>query len=96
MALPQPTAIADSSSRNAVSFHLRAQRTAFCCRDMRLQSRLFAGWNQSLKPSSESLRHLHSTAQSLFGTATPWESVKFGGPEIATLFCPYVRVILVA
>ena len=37
------------------TFHRHAQRNASLCRDVRLQSRSFARWNQSLRPSPNSL-----------------------------------------
>jgi hypothetical protein len=45
-----------ADSRNAVSFSSRAQPNAFHCRDARLQSRLFARENQSLRHSPNSNR----------------------------------------
>jgi hypothetical protein len=43
----------DSSSINTVSFHPHAQRNAFRRRDVHLQSRTFAHWNQSLRRSPQ-------------------------------------------
>jgi hypothetical protein len=42
---------------------IRTQRNAFWCRDVRLQSRLFARWNQSLKYSSNTNRPCSDSRQ---------------------------------
>ena len=52
----QSPQIADSSSRNAVASHPRVQPIADRRRDVRLQSRLLARWNQSLKRSRNCTR----------------------------------------
>jgi hypothetical protein len=39
-----------------LAFHLLGRRNAFRRRDVRLQSRLFARWNQSLRRSANSIR----------------------------------------
>jgi hypothetical protein len=48
--------IADSSSRNAVTFHPRAQRNAFRRRDVRLQRKSFALRHSRLRRSPNSNR----------------------------------------
>jgi hypothetical protein len=47
-----PIAVRETQS----TFHPRAQQDAFRCRDVRLQSRSFARWNQSLRHSPNSNR----------------------------------------
>jgi hypothetical protein len=51
--------------KTRAAFHSHAQRNAFRRRDVRLQSRLFVHWNQSLKRSRNSTRFLEIVSNDL-------------------------------